>query len=308
MGVRQKFIKLGFATALTLVFLTVVDKNEAFAESEMAFEVKGLDSLEEQREHIYQKAQEKYKLIYDAKLRQWGKGKGSELNFSELFQLSVLQNEHLKNAEKLERALMIASGWEDVSAGEDTSSDTGIMSDPSSLTLTDNLYYNSSTREYNFVGNWNFAGPWDTAVDTIDVAAARMTNSDYQFNRSYAYSYDQAGNKTGEDRDGTHISGSNVTKRYENSYGVVYNVQDQVIETSLPQYLTDNGRISIYFTKPSGAGYTKIFIDFEHNYEIYSWTANASISGTSLSGSSFNVSYSGSNARYKRTSGGEQIY
>lgn len=279
----------------------LVEANQVSTSVDAKASLSDIDSIEKEKEKIYAKHLEKYKLEYEKFNKESGKNNISQYSSSEKVKLNEMKNKHLANAKRDIDKYMASIGFEKVS----NETDITIQSDPSDLALNDYLYHNSSTGEYNFDGYWDFS-TWDTLVDTIDVAAVRMNNDSYPIIKSYAYSYDQAGNQTGYDNNGSPSSGSRVTKKFENKSGVVYNVQDTIQSTSGgPIYKTDHGRLSIFFKK--GSGSNKIFLDFEHNFATYSWQATASISGVSLNGLGLSVTYSKVNNRYNRTSAGETV-
>lgn len=164
---------------------------------------------------------------------------------------------------------------------------------------------------------------WDYLGDTYDITTTRSLNP-INVISSYARTYKVVGTyngttqtgysetESGYDSNGVPTSGSKVSKRFENTNGVTWNLQDSGLHnnpygTSYHSYSydTDNGRTTTYFTKQAGSTGNKIFIDFEHNYKTYSWSGSATLSGVYLSGSSLTVNYSSVNSAYQRTSTGK---
>ncbi len=266
-----------------------------------ASSVSSIDDIEKEKEKIFEKHHEKYKKELLALQKKFGKEDISKFTDDEKKELRKLKKKHLDNARDDVDSYMNSVGFTKVGDGSEVS----IESAPSDLAVNDYLYYNSTTRQYNFDGYWDFS-VWDFLVDTIDIASVRMNNDTYPVVKSYAYSYDQSGTQTGYDNNGSPSTGSKVTKRFENKNGVVYNIQDSTQSTSGgPIYKTDHGRLSMYFTK--GTGSNKVFLDFEHNYKSYDWQTTASINGITLNGIGLSVTYSKVNNSYLRTSTGETI-
>jgi len=90
----------------------------------------------------------------------------------------------------------------------------------------------------------------------------------------------------------------------------VFNVIDKYASsTGVTCYYTDQGRITMYIKKLSGASTNKVFLDFNHNYKYITANVSASISNIGLSGTgnALSVSYSKSNGVWQRCSGGKTI-
>ncbi|AKG35662.1 hypothetical protein [Paenibacillus durus] len=181
------------------------------------------------------------------------------------------------------------------------------------ISLSDGLTYDSSTGVYCFTGSWNWVdNQYDLTVDLEDLAAVRMTNpTGYLITKSYAKTFDQLGQQTGYvDYNGQQTTDSRITKRFEDSAGVVFNVRDGYYVTQFPIYYTDNGKITMYFKKSSStAGSNKVLLDFHHNWKQYDWSASASFNNIGLTGAgySLNVSYTKANYNWQRVSGGRVL-
>lgn len=237
---------------------------------------------------------------------------------------------HRKNALDRIKEYKLKNGWVEVPQynQEDNSkgkNDVSALSNSSQLSLSDELFFNASTNQYQFSGNFNWVdiAGWDYLGDTYDITTTRSLNP-INVISSYARTYKVVGTyngttqtgysetESGYDSNGVPTSGSKVSKRFENTNGVTWNLQDSGLHnnpygTSYHSYSydTDNGRTTTYFTKQAGSTDNKIFIDFEHNYKTYSWSGSAMLSGVYLSGSSLTVNYSSVNSAYQRTSTGK---
>lgn len=184
----------------------------------------------------------------------------------------------------------------------------------SDIVLTDNLYYDKQSGLYRFQGEWDWVDfHWDYIMDIEDLVAVRFTNPDgYTIYSCYAKTWNELGEQTGYvDNKGMHSpQNSKVTKRFEDLVGVVYNLIDDYTNTGVGPvcYSTDSGRITLYLKKTKG-GYSKIFLDFHHNWRTISLAPSASISNVGLNGAgySLNVSYSHVNKCWQRCSGGQTI-
>lgn len=261
------------------------------------------DAIEQEAAKIVQKHLSKYNIEYQRELNNLNKATFNELTTSEKTKLSNIKSKYIENANIEIDEVMKQFGFEKIESEDDKI--TILRDNSADLVITDVLYYNSDTQFYNFRGNWDFKD-WDIYTDIADIAAFRMNNSSYPIYNSYAYTYDQAGNQTGYVANGSHSSGSSVTKRFENSNGVVFNVTDKwITHPSHAVYTTDNGSVSVYFKK--GSGNNKAFLDFEHNYKVNVLSGSASFSGVSLDSISLRVTYSKVNKNYQRTSGGRTI-
>jgi hypothetical protein len=262
-----------------------------------------INIIEQQNNKIMNQKLELYKDEYDKELKKLNKSKFEDLSKLQKEKVNSIKQKYVNQAvDEIDKRMKLL-GFEEV-LNESDEIQT-LRDNPSDLILTDKLYFNSSKNQYNFVGYWNF-NSWDALTSTLDIASVRMNNSSFPIVSSYAYSYDQAGKSTGTDSNGSHSTGSYVTKRFENKYGVAYNIKDTWVNlSSSGVYKTDSGRVSLWFKK--GSGRNKIFFDFHHNYKTASIQLNATLAGVKLSGSSLNVSYSTSSKNYQRTSSGKSI-
>lgn len=262
-----------------------------------------INIIEQQNNKIMNQKLKSYKYEYDKKLKKLNKSKFEDLSKSQKEEINNIKQKYVDQAVDEIDKRMKSLGFEEV-LNESDEIQT-FKDNPSDLILTDKLYFNDSKKQYNFVGYWNF-NSWDALTSTLDIASVRMNNSSYPIVSSYAYSYDQAGKSTGTDSDGTQSSGSYITKRFENKYGVAYNVKDTWVSlASSGIYKTDSGRVSLWFKK--GSGRNKVFFDFHHNYKTASVQLNATLSGVKLTDSSLSVSYSRTSRNYQRTSTGKSI-
>ena len=161
--------------------------------------------------------------------------------------------------------------------------------------------------------DWTFSPPYDSLCDINDIAAARITDSsNYYINSTFAKTWTGGGTQTGYvDDSGNHTPlNSPITKRYEDATGVLFNVDDTVVEVSTIFMPAAKGRISMYIGKKSGvSGFPecKMLTDYHHNYKVYIWDVNATISNVGLTGVSgqLTVTYSSVNKYWQRSSGGK---
>jgi hypothetical protein len=222
----------------------------------------------------------------------------------------VIINSHKKTITEKSNEILLDYGFKAVK--QDRSSTVGILSTSSDINLTDEFSYDASTGLYRFSGNWNFVDyKWDDWMDLEDLAAARMTNpTGYQVYSSFARSWDNFGLETGYvDNTGQQTpQNSYVTKRFEDSAGVIFNVRDYVTVAHIYNAYADSGRVTMYFSKTTG-GSNKVFLDYHHNYKSYSTTVAASFNNIGLSGAgySLNVSYTKANQNWQRSSGGRIV-
>ncbi|MEH6939917.1 hypothetical protein V7056_19030 [Bacillus sp. JJ664] len=229
-----------------------------------------------------------------------------ELSLNKQNKLNEIDKEFRKlHKDNLDKKLE-ANGFIKVKNGDDEV--TVFLDDPSDLVLTDNCYFDTRTQKYVFLGMWDFRSPYDTKEATWDIAAIRMNKNTYPIGNSSCYAYDNGGKMTGDTLNGASVSGSTTTKRFENGYGVVYNIKDDTQKTTsgLQIYATDHGQASMYFDTVGTAG-NKIFFDFEHNYSTDTLDVSASFSGVNLTGSALTVTYSDAEQSYRRTSNGRSL-
>jgi hypothetical protein len=296
------------------VFAQSSEKNNEIIETNTV-DSPDFKDLEKGKQTIY----ERNLKILNEKIKQknalWGKSDVKDLANVQKVELKALEIKFIKDQKDEEASYMKANGWEKIDNKESiegASTDSGEIQtlaispdDPSSLIVSDSIYYNSSYATYNFSGSWNFTnGAYHTFANTYDVAGFRQ-NTPWVINSSYGYTYSQNGTKTGEDYNGSLTPGSRISKQYENKYGVAFNVRDELYNGSAYIYYTDNGSVSTYVQK--GSGTNKMFLDFDHNWKSYSFDTTASITGYNISSTTLTISYSGSPKRFKRTSSGRAM-
>lgn len=221
----------------------------------------------------------------------------------------------------------LKDGWVVVSQPDSGSTVTPASTSDKLVLTDDELLYNSSTGLYQFSSNFNFVdlSGWDQLGDIEDIASVRANNP-ISIYSSYAKTYEVEGTygggyynqvgysetESGFDNNGSFSSGSRVTKRFENSNGVVWNIRDEGGDTWAPDkyyfsewHYTDHGRATVYIDKAKSSATNKIFLDYEHNWKTYVVQFSAAFSTVTLTGPTLNVSYSAVNSHYQRTSSGK---
>lgn len=195
---------------------------------------------------------------------------------------------------------------------EDTD-DVSIQSSPSAVSLTDSIYYQSSTGWYRFTGNWDWTGTPDELADALDFFACRMVydNStvDWTLVDDYAYCYDAQNDQTGYTHGSSHTSGSLVTRRTETAQSVVWNLEDLDDDIWTFYYQTDHGKGVIWLEPPSPMTTQRFVFDFHHSYRTSEQTSESAVASVSLSGIGFSLSvtYSYVNYQWQRASGGRLV-
>lgn len=291
-----------FLTGLGIVALLVgptFSQNVTHAEEVSKYSISDealkerLKNIHNENDKIYQKVLKENTKLKEEKIKSFG----SALTYEQEKELKDFEEKYMAKANKAIEKNMIKNGYVKV---ENPSEDNvvSIAATASNLTVTDNLYYDERYAIYTFIGSWNWTdGTWSQNEDTYDVAAIRSLYKPTAILSSTAYAFDSFGNNRS----------SYVSKKFENEIGVVYNVQDTYFAPpSAPHTMhTDNGKISMDFRS---SGYNKFFLDYEHNYQTYSWNASATISGAWLSESALTVGYTKSNITWQRISGGRVKY
>lgn len=189
------------------------------------------------------------------------------------------------------------------------------------LTMSDDsLSKSSTTGQYKYTGTWDWDEEgWDYEGDIEDLLAV-VANEKIDIVKSYAKAYQRIHDLTddsyGDIRSGYDNNGStegwSVSKRDENSYGIIWNIDDGGTnycdyDDCKNVYDTDNGRATVYFLK-RGTTSNKIFTKFEHNYseEEPDVSASFSVEPTTVSGG-IDFEYQTVNLRFQRTSSGKSF-
>lgn len=180
------------------------------------------------------------------------------------------------------------------------------------------LYYDSSTGLYRYTCEVKWQGVWDSLSGLEDFAAVRMTRPEnYYIYSSFAATWDNRGNQTGYvAADGNHTpSSSYVTKRFEDTIGVCFNVIDDYLYDSpsfTTTYYTDKVRLTVYIKLRPGASAdsaNKLFMDYHHNYKklVTSFAGKLSSVGFTGISNELSVTYTTAPANWQRTSGGKTL-